>query len=235
LAAVFVLADAVMVCVDIPNWVDNDTEGCDDYAFSGYCDLSNPPTYYGAGLDENETLEQFADSDGVHAGIACCACGGGDDVDCVDMPDWVDSDTEGCDDYVSKNYCDLNNTPTYEGAGLDEDETLEQFADSNGVHAATACCACGGGNTTEPAPSPMEPTPVPSSMEPTPENGTSPMEPTPESEPEEEPSPAAPSPAAAPTPDAPSPDAGEVSGSWRWNGVQLTLVMSSFLMWKSLV
>ena len=60
-------------CTDIPNWEDADGDNCTTYAEMQYCQAGVPPDW----------SWQCA-VDGVDAGGACCACGGGLVLTCAD-------------------------------------------------------------------------------------------------------------------------------------------------------
>lgn len=82
-------------CTNYMGWGDNYTDGCGWYLHHDACGAS------------------FMDEMGVRAIDACCYCGGGNQGsqaarippllpgDCVDLPNWLDMDADGCEWCVS--------------------------------------------------------------------------------------------------------------------------------------
>jgi hypothetical protein len=106
-------------CTDQAGFLDRDGQGCDVYAdLAFYCD----------------TAADYANDNGVHAGIACCACS---------LEDWRDKDEARCIDYADYYYCQNG------GYGPGWDESWGPFSDYavDGIDASQACCACGGGTS----------------------------------------------------------------------------------------
>ena len=64
-------AVASSVCADLDeDWVDNEEDSCHTYAQMEWCAEGG----YGPGWQHGETFADYADEDGVDAGMACCAC-----------------------------------------------------------------------------------------------------------------------------------------------------------------
>jgi hypothetical protein len=106
-------------CTDQAGFLDRDGQGCDVYAdLALYCD----------------TAADYANDNGVHAGIACCACS---------SEDWRDKDDARCIDYADYYYCQNG------GYGSGWHESWGPFSDYavDGIDASQACCACGGGTS----------------------------------------------------------------------------------------
>ena len=82
-------------------------------------------------------IEEATSSDPTYSGYAlyCCWCGGGTrDSRCTDDASWQDSRNWGCWAYETRlQLCD----------------TADDFANSDGISAKSACCACGGGSIVE--------------------------------------------------------------------------------------
>ena len=132
-------------CTDFADFMDKDKLTCETYG-------KNPGFCNGA--------KNYANSDGVSADVACCACNGGekkekkddnsseknDDSDpsssdeekkeeiCTDFADFKDKDNLSCGMYTE-------NPVFCNGA--------KNFANSDGVSADVACCACNGGTREE--------------------------------------------------------------------------------------
>ena len=106
-------------CQDQEGFLDAWYLGCNAYAENpSWCD----------------TAEVDANIAGVHAGIACCECGGGyansSGGSCQDQEGFLDLELSGCDAYAENPpWCD----------------TAADYANGNGVHAGMGCCECGGG------------------------------------------------------------------------------------------
>jgi hypothetical protein len=71
------------VCKDRVFWTDNDGDTCGDYADRAWCGVGDDGTSfsYGPGWgDDSLMFEDYVGTNALHAGQACCACGGGDMV-----------------------------------------------------------------------------------------------------------------------------------------------------------
>ncbi len=122
-------------CADQEGFLDAWLLGCDAYA-------STPSLCV--------TAVDAANGDGVHAGMACCECGGGSNsslgdtgssggyIDgleglsssCQDQEGFLDLELWGCDEYAEHPASCV---------------TAADYANGDGVHAGMACCECGGG------------------------------------------------------------------------------------------
>jgi hypothetical protein len=146
-------------CTDHVRWADQGGFSCAEYAPGGArtCEESNA----------------FVDSSGVGARQACCACGGGDTRDsaaaheaagallydsdptvtqglCRNAQSWRDKDGVGCFRYMEHEALlalRASNGLVSEtsGASMRDCNHAVGLANSGGVSAADACCACGGG------------------------------------------------------------------------------------------
>mmetsp|Transcript_50092 Transcript_50092/g.119180 ORF Transcript_50092/g.119180 Transcript_50092/m.119180 type:complete len:1195 (-) Transcript_50092:93-3677(-) len=140
-------------CTDIADWKDNTEFGCDDYVNQQWCIPSGD--HYGPSWEDTWGSFDLYLNDGFTAVTACCGCGRvGDETalqtttltagptapGCVDIPDWEDRDSEGCQLYISMGWC-LSSGETGPGWSI----LWGTFADyaNEGHDASTACCGCG--------------------------------------------------------------------------------------------
>jgi len=129
-------------CADTPGWSDSVLDSCGDYETYQWCTADGEE---GPGWSSDwGSIESYA-VNGVDAYAACCACGGGSVPTCVDSPPgWTDSVLDTCGDYGAYQWC---TTDGELGPGWDSFwGSIESYADSDGVDAFAACCACGGGS-----------------------------------------------------------------------------------------
>ena len=68
-------------CVDLPrtqSWRDADRDSCFVYELKKWCGMQEDGQLgYGKGWSDGELFEDYVGTGGLHAGEACCACGGG--------------------------------------------------------------------------------------------------------------------------------------------------------------
>jgi len=138
-------------CMDSPPaWVDAEGDACYDYEEKNMCTAWGG---YGSGWKADwGTFDQYW-NDGHSAITACCACGGGGERgrlgnfnrECQDKQGWNDTDGDSCAAYADDNWCTSTG-----GYGWGWHQEWGTFAD-HGKHqmsAPQACCACGGGSST---------------------------------------------------------------------------------------
>lgn len=148
-------------CSDLPlGWKSSEGDPCSIYQLNSYC---TPEGREGAGWDSCSwgPITDYADSHGISALDACCACGGGSNPapptppppsppsTCTDHPsNWRSSEGDSCCTYVFSDYCSADGT---EGPGWDHASwgPISDYADSQGRSALDACCGCGGGSRSE--------------------------------------------------------------------------------------
>jgi hypothetical protein len=148
-------------CSDRPlNWRSSEGDPCSLYDLNSYCTADRRE---GKGWNSCAwgNLTKYADSKGVSAFDACCACGGGSlpapppppppppapppSSRCSDHPrQWRSSEGDSCCVYQWNSYC----TPEgKDGPSWDREAwgPIARYADKQGISALDACCACGGG------------------------------------------------------------------------------------------
>ena len=137
-------------CTDIPNWVDQENDGCDWYDNiveddENYVRGEN----YAHGTSRCEAFGNCCESnDGYTAQQACCACGGGVEFieTCSDEPNFRDCDGAGCGYYEADKGDDDRYYDEFDTRCRAFGQEEEGCADpSTGLVAAQACCVCGGG------------------------------------------------------------------------------------------
>jgi len=145
------------VCKSEPaDWVDSEGDPCDLFELNSYCNVDGTT---GEGWDSCSfgPITNYADSKGISAFDACCACGGGSQPTpspppapapastCSDISGWSDTEGSTCCTYSFSRYC----TPEGgEGAGWDHSAwgPITDYEDEEGISGYEACCACGGGD-----------------------------------------------------------------------------------------
>lgn len=71
-------------CRDLPrgeqSWMDKERDTCFTYEHRKWCGIQEKDGKfgYGSGWSDGETFEDYIGTNGLHAGQACCACGGGE-------------------------------------------------------------------------------------------------------------------------------------------------------------
>jgi len=143
-------------CQDVAGWMDSEGDPCSLFELNSYCTKDGRE---GEGWDTCSwgSIKNYADSKGVTAFEACCACGGGSvptpspppaptpASTCTDWSNWSDTEGSTCCTYSFSRYC----TPDGgEGSGWDHSAwgPITDYADDYGS-AYDACCACGGGSS----------------------------------------------------------------------------------------
>jgi hypothetical protein len=143
-------------CANDPcKWSDGYGDTCNNYEEENYCADGEPASGWGWSLDDPDLLD---------AKEHCCSCGGGKifttttttTTKCRDMKDWGISTQqangevakETCWHYKKNKWCKADGT---EGSKWDYKKwgSIVQWMNDKHIHAAQACCACGGGSQRE--------------------------------------------------------------------------------------
>jgi hypothetical protein len=144
------------ICTDKAGWLSSEGDPCSLFELNSYCTADGRE---GDGWNTCSwgPITDYADSKGISALDACCACGGGSNPTptpapaptppstCSDLSKWRDSEGSTCCDYSFKRYC---TTSGGEGEGWNHADwgSISDYANSQGVSGLDACCACGGGS-----------------------------------------------------------------------------------------
>lgn len=137
-------------CHSDVNWLDSDHDSCAVYENNLWCRDGRQHIGWNP---EWGSISQYADSNGVTAYQACCACGrpatkalGA----CTNQPGWKDTSQDTCEDYRLGLWCQNDR---HEGPGWHPQwGSIQDYAScedypfcASEVSAFVACCACGGG------------------------------------------------------------------------------------------
>lgn len=151
------ISPPIIMCMDLPfMWKDSGGDTCAVYETYAYC-TKDGEEGDGWEFDNWGPLDATRGTNGVLAGDACCACGGGRMIDiaavvaedqshyetCTDVDGWSTLLNETCTTYQAFQFCSNNGSS---GPGWDSIwGRMTAYTSSTGLSAVDACCYCGGG------------------------------------------------------------------------------------------